>query len=142
MMMKLLWLSLILFLTAEWKSSEFWIEPSKFYSNAGEKIALSFKSGDSFIGEQVELKRADVVKLERHFAQQVVDLKAGLLEGPAKNVELELKHEGSHVIVFQNAPAIRKYPAEDFNTYLRDNALDDAVNYRAKNSQIDQDDFE
>jgi uncharacterized GH25 family protein len=43
---------------------EFWLQPEKFFFRSGEKLVVSFKVGENFMGEPRDLKKHRIEKLE------------------------------------------------------------------------------
>jgi uncharacterized GH25 family protein len=112
---------------------EFWLEPDKFFYQAGDSLKFSFKVGENFIGESWKVKRDRVVKLELHSATQVVDFKNSVKEGSNTPVTLRLQKEGTHVIVMETNQAFIKLDGEKFTEYLQEDGLDEIFFQRKRN---------
>jgi uncharacterized GH25 family protein len=136
--MKILATALRLFASvALWQSSEFWINPSKFYLNPGEKVTIDFKAGEGFIGAPFEVKKGTFARLDIRHLKEQKDLKAILIDGSKVNMTLDFPQTGAYVVAAQTEPMVREFEATTFNEYLADYALDDANNERIKNKKID-----
>jgi uncharacterized GH25 family protein len=140
-MRKLIRASLIfaIVLLAGWvaQAHEFWLQPLKFYYSVGEKIVIGFKVGQNFIGDSWKLKKERLVRLELQSRNQTKDITSLVVEGENDQLTLPVETEGSHVVIMESNTAFSELEAEKFNEYLKEDGLDDALNFRVKNDAID-----
>lgn len=120
------------------QAHEFWMAPSKYYYAPGENLSLDFRVGEDFIGEAWAVKKERLDRFEVHQLKDVQDIKSLVKEGEEKAVTLALSAEGSHVVVMQTNHAFSELDGEKFNAYLKEDALDEAFDYRRKNNQLDK----
>jgi uncharacterized GH25 family protein len=111
---------------------EFWMQPTKFFYTPGEQLTLSFKVGENFTGEAVDLKKTRIEKLELHHLQKVTDLRSQVQEGAKDNISVLLAEEGTHMIVMQSNNAFITSDSVTFNAYLKEDGLDDIYYLREK----------
>jgi uncharacterized GH25 family protein len=62
----------------------------------------------------------------------VSDLKPTVTEGKKDHLDIELKEEGTHVLAMQSSFTFVESEADKFNTYLKENGLDDVYAAREK----------
>lgn len=117
-------LSLLVCLTLA-AAREVWMHPAKFVYNKGEKLEVTFKVGENFIGEAWDLKRDKVEKLELYQIGKHINLLDSLNEGVKNNLGYILKEEGTHLLVMQQTNVFNERSADEFNTYLREGGLED-----------------
>lgn len=125
-------LVLLMFIVSVVAAQEFWMQPLKFIYSLGEKARINFVTGENLIGEPVDLKKDQIEKFEHHRSAGVSDLKPTVVEGKKDHLDLELKEEGTHVLAMQSSFSFVESEADKFNTYLKENGLDDAYAAREK----------
>ena len=125
-------LVLLMMVVSAVAAQEFWMQPLKFIYSLGEKAKINFVSGENFMGEPVEIKKASIEKLEHHRLAGVSYLKPTVVEGKKDHLDVELKEEGTHVLAMQTSFAFTELEAGKFNTYLKESGLDDAYAAREK----------
>jgi uncharacterized GH25 family protein len=53
---------------------EFWLQPSHFFANSGEKINVQVLVGEGFLGEKSEGKKNRIIQYRHHTARGSTDL--------------------------------------------------------------------
>jgi uncharacterized GH25 family protein len=118
------------------QAHEFWLQPDKFFYRRGEVLKLNFMVGENFAGERWDLKRHRLVRFDHHAGNDSKGLIEEVVPGEGNNLELKLEREGTHLFVMQSNNAFIELDAEQFNAYLKEDGLEDIIEYRAKtNSQ-------
>jgi uncharacterized GH25 family protein len=120
------------------QAHEFWMAPARFYYASGDSLSLDFRVGEDFIGEKWEVKTERFERFEIHRQKNVQDVKSLLKTGDAKAFAFPLSEEGSHIVVMQSNHTFTELDGEEFNAYLKEDALDEAYVYRRKNNQLDK----
>jgi uncharacterized GH25 family protein len=129
-------LLLLMLIVSAVAAQEFWMQPLKFIYSLGEKVKVNFVTGDNLIGEPIDVKKAQIEKFEHHRLVGVSDLKPTVVEGKKDHLDLELKEEGTHVLAMQSAFSLVESDADKFNTYLKENSLDEAYAAREKSGAL------
>jgi uncharacterized GH25 family protein len=111
---------------------EFWLHPSSFFFKRGDKLLVSFKVGENFIGEPWDLKKNRVEKLELHQLSKSINLTDSVKEGDKENLTYALKEEGTLLLTMQSSNAFIELDAEKFNVYLKEDGLDEVLEHRIK----------
>jgi uncharacterized GH25 family protein len=114
------------------QAHEFWLQPDKFLYRKGEVLKLNFMVGENFTGERWDLKRHRLVRFDHHAGNYSRGLIEEVVPGAGNNLELKLEHEGTHLFVMQSNNAFIELDAEQFNAYLKEDGLEDIMEYRAK----------
>lgn len=136
MKLKLLLLIVFLFLCWLGQAHEFWMQPNRFHFAAGEALILSFSVGEDFTREPWKFKKDKVEKLEWHYAGGSADLRDRIAEGVDQNVTVSLPEEGTHMVVIQTYDSFIAIDGEQFNAYLEEDGLEEALDFRKKNNLL------
>lgn len=116
-------LSLIITLSVLAEAHEFWLQPDKFFYAVGDSLRVGFKTGNNFVAETSAT--VAIEKIEFHTSHSVADL-TSKFASQKENILLPLTTEGTGVITSQTASQLVTSTAEAFNTYLKEEGLDDA----------------
>ncbi len=120
------------------QAHEFWLQPQKYFYAVGEKAVISFKVGENFMGESWDLKRHRIERLELIGGSRTTDLKTNVKEGDKDNLEIELKENGTHLIVMQSNAAFIELEADKFNSYLIEDGLDNVYDIRKNTNTLNK----
>lgn len=135
---KIVSLLVILTLTLILQAHEFWLQPKKFQYGVGESAEIDFMVGENFVGELWDLKKHRIQKLD-HYAK---DYSKSLIDRTSpstdKKLSIKLEKAGTHLFVLQSHNAFIELEAEKFNEYLKEDGLDDVIDYRTKNNAMNK----
>ncbi len=111
---------------------EFWLQPQKFFYSIRDVAYIRFLVGENFTGTNWNGNK-DKVKLLVHFdpTGAANDLTAKLSAKMGDSLQLPLKDEGTHMVIFNSTNTFIKLESEKFNEYLKDDGLDNIALYRA-----------
>jgi uncharacterized GH25 family protein len=115
---------------------EVWLLPEKFLYQPGEKAAITIRTGNDFGEESVDIKKDRIEKATHYYLAVSKDLKPVIKEGPKDQLEVTLDREGTHLVTLQSTAAANEVDAEEFNTYLKDNGLDEVYDQRTKTNTL------
>lgn len=118
-------LSLIMVLSLLAEAHELWLQPDKFYYAVGDSLRAGFKIGNNFIAETSATVALE--KVEFHTSLSVADLTSKVVANQKENMLVPLTTEGTGVITSQTAVQLVTSSADVFNSYLKDEGLDDAL---------------
>ena len=118
-------IALVLGAASSLSAHEFWIEPTTFAPATGKVVGIRARVGDGVLGDPVPRDPALLEKL-------IVDSGAGATpvvgqEGADPAGLLRLATDGLHVIGYLGKPTPVEIPADTFNTYLRDEGLNEVL---------------
>lgn len=120
-------------------AQEFWLQPNKIQYKIGDTLKVSFLKGVNFDGHRLTIPKEKVERFELHqLTGGVQDLKPGIVEGSKFNARLPLQSEGTKMVVLQTTGDVMHYNAQDFNVFLHDNGLDDAITRRKDTNSTNQ----
>lgn len=117
---------------------EFWLEPDKFFYTPGDEAAIRLNVGENFAGEQWDLARHKVVKLDWLTASKKTDVRDKLVVADEEPLKLKLEDEGNHMIVLQSNEAFIELEGDKFNEYLKEDGLDAIYNRRKQTNTLDK----
>lgn len=136
-MKKLLFFFTLFFLLTLLSSHEFWLSPDKFIYNRGEKINIRFFVGENFEGENWKGNNEKIQTLKLYYGGVSDDLSKCLSEEKGDSVELTILDEGTHMIAFNSTNSFIEIDTSIFNTYLEDDGLYNAIEYRKQHNETD-----
>lgn len=119
-------------------SHEFWLLPERFFLNIGETIPVKIEVGEDFTGKRWGggSRRIETLKLFTPTATK--DLATTIQQGDSGVVApvLTLEENGTQVLILAtNSSFIELEPAK-FLAYLKEDGLENVVDYRQKNNEI------
>ena len=120
------------------QAHEFWLQPRKYRLAVGEELKFNFKVGENFDGEDWDLKKHKVEKLELHTSAKATDLKKLVKADGRDRVSLKMMEEGTQLIAMQSNYAFIELEGEKFNAYLKEDGLEDIHELRTKNNTLDK----
>lgn len=124
---------LLLWVSISVQAQEFWMIPNKFDPAPGDTAIIHFEVGNNFIGENWNLRLDRVKRLSWYDAsQQGVSLRDRAHEGQEDHLVVPLKHAGTYLVLMEGNSAYIELPADQFNNYLKEYALDNAIQGRKK----------
>jgi uncharacterized GH25 family protein len=119
-------------------SHEFWLEPLRFQYKVGDAIRVRFRVGENFEGDNWTGNRSSVEQLKL-FYKSVDDDLVSLLPDSARGDSLTLQFfdEGTMMIAYESRNKYIRLPADSFLMYLREDGLQNAIDYRAEHGETD-----
>jgi len=129
---KLLFCTVLLVMSLLVTAHEFWLAPDKFYFKPGEKVSITARVGDNFIGESWKMSPDRIVRMEHHTGKQITDLKKMIPQNAGDPFEVSLQSEGTHLLVLETNAAFNELDGEKFTAYLEEDGLDDVLYQRKK----------
>ncbi len=115
---------------------EFWLQPLKFVYKPGEKLVMNFKSGENFMGEPWDLQKNQIESLVLQHLSSSSSVLDSIKEDRNNNLILTLKAEGSYLLSMQTKNALNEWEAEKFNSFLKENGLDEILDRRTKTNTL------
>ncbi|HYG19150.1 MAG TPA: DUF4198 domain-containing protein [Ohtaekwangia sp.] len=113
-----------------------WLMPWKFSVAVGDKALVTVRAGNDLTGEPLDVKRESVEKAEHHDLAGVTDMRPLLKDGTKNQLEEVLSREGTHLLALKSVSEPVSMPAEEFNVFLKDHALDDIFAQREKTGTL------
>lgn len=116
---------------------EFWLQPEKFICKRGETINIRFWLGENFQGENWGGNASRVNSLKIYMGGATDDLSPQLSNERGDSLQLAMFDEGTAMITFNSTNAFIKLEASQFNAYLKEDGLINAIDFRQKNKLED-----
>jgi uncharacterized GH25 family protein len=134
---KILLTILLFILTSILSAHEFWLQPDKFIYKRGDEINIRFNVGENFEGENWSGDTSKIQSLNFYYADVKDDLSPAMGTGKGDSVQLSLLDEGTAMVTFNSKNSFIELDAAKFNTYLLEDGLTNAVEYRKKCNETD-----
>lgn len=115
-------------------SYEFWMQPKKYRFTVGETMPLKLMAGENFEGENWDLNRHKVEKLDLHQLTKVKDVRAQLKPHEKEKLQLKLTEPGTHLVSLESNNTFIELDARKFNSYLEENGLENIIALRKENN--------
>jgi uncharacterized GH25 family protein len=117
---------------------EFWLEPIRYILKPGEAVGLKFRVGENFTGQNWQGNKSSVEQL-RLFYKDVDDDLKNLLSDSTQGDSLRLQFfdEGTVVVAYQSTNKYIEISADTFQTYLKEDGLQNAIDYRTAKGLTD-----
>jgi len=115
---------------------EFWLYPQKFFYTIREVANIRFHVGENFTGENW-MGGNDKIQQLLHYSPSgnIADLSSRLSANKGDSVQLPLQEEGTHMIIFHSNNSFINLEAEKFNSYLKEDGLDNTALYRKAHNE-------
>lgn len=136
-MKKILLVTSLLTIISSLLAHEFWLSPDKFIYQRGEKINIRFFIGENFDGENWKGNNEKIQSLKLYFGGVSDDLSKYISEEKGDSIELNMQDEGTNMVAFNSTNTFIEIEAADFNKYLHDDGLANAIEYRKLNNETD-----
>ncbi len=94
--------------------------------------------GEGFTGEFWDLSVHKVEKAEIQFAGGSTDLTKQIKPTKGKNLSYKFVKEGTHLLTLQSNAAYIELEGEKFNEYLKKDGLDNILELRTKNNELNK----
>jgi hypothetical protein len=117
---------------------EFWLQPKHFILKPGEAVNIRFQVGENFTGENWNGSKLLTARLILFYKDIDDDLK-NLLSDSTKGDSLNLQFfdEGTAMVAFQSTNKYIEIAPDTFLTYLKEDGLQNALDYRSANGLQD-----
>jgi uncharacterized GH25 family protein len=128
----------LLILSAFLNGHEFWLEPIRFILKPGDKVSVKFRVGENFNGENWQGNKSSVEELKLFYKDIDDDLKNLLSDSiTGDSLNLQFFDEGTVMVSYQSTNKYIQISADTFQTYLKEDGLQNAFDFRSKNGLTD-----
>jgi uncharacterized GH25 family protein len=131
-------LAILIFLSLAIEAHEFWLQPNRYKFKVGEEASIDFMVGESFTGEQWDLKKHKVELLELQNAVGKINLTDQVKSIKGFRLIKQLPSEGTQLFTMKSNAAYIELTADKFNEYLKEDGLDDILDDRKKMNLLDR----
>ncbi len=139
-MKKVFFLCIISMLTFAGIAHEFWLQPQRFHYQPGETAVISIRVGENFHGEPWG-NNGSLVAASKHIqpSGNIADLLKAYSDKQGDSISVTLNEAGTHLITLQTKNKFIQLKPTEFAAYLKEDGLQLASDYRAKNKELDKD---
>jgi uncharacterized GH25 family protein len=117
------------------QSHEFWLEPWKFKIQPGESVNIKFAVGENFTGEDWDLGKHVVTKMQLFEKQGTQDLMPAVPKVKGARMKVNIANEGTKLIAMQGKASFIQLNGTKFNAYLEEDGIENVIEWRKKNGQ-------
>jgi uncharacterized GH25 family protein len=116
---------------------EFWLQPDKFIYDRGEEINVSFLVGENFEGENWTGDSSRIYSLMFYYGGVKDEIPRKLFPGKGDTLHLRQYDEGTNMLTYQSFSSFLLSEAGEFNKYLEEDGLTNAIEYRKEHKETD-----
>lgn len=116
---------------------EFWLQPQQYLFSAGDEINIRFHVGENFRGNNWKGSRQKVNELKLYYADVTDDLSDALTDDEGDSLQFSIFEEGTAMVTFNSTNSSIQLNAKEFNAYLEEDGLTEALEYRKQHHETD-----
>lgn len=114
---------------------EFWLNPDKFIYRRTEKVNINFLVGENFEGENWEGNNERIKSLKIYYGGVSDDLSPVVTAATGDSIEYFMTDEGTNLIAYNSNNAFIEMEPLQFEAYLKEDGLTNALEYRKLNNE-------
>ncbi|MBI1343845.1 MAG: DUF4198 domain-containing protein [Terrimonas sp.] len=119
-------------------SHEFWLQPDKFIYQRGDDITIRFYVGENFKGENWKGNNSKVSSLKLYYSGVSDNLAPQVSVQEGDSIQFRIYDEGNALIAYNSTNSFIELPAAEFNNYLEEDGLSEALAYRQAEGETDR----
>jgi uncharacterized GH25 family protein len=123
-------------------SHEFWLQPNKYIYDRGEEINIRFVVGENFKGENWQGDSSRINELVIYYGGVKDIISPKLFAEKGDSLQLQQYDEGTSMVTYTSNNSFIELDAKDFNAYLEEDGLYDAIAYRKQHNETDSSGYE
>ena len=116
---------------------EFWLQPDKFIYQRGDEMNIHFLVGENFEGENWTGNNEKVKSLKLYMGETSDDIVKDLSENKGDSLQFGIYDECTAMVTFNSTNSFIELSHEMFNDYLKEDRLQNAIDYRNKFNEKD-----
>lgn len=121
-------LMLLLFTPAIADAHVFWIEPSDFSASPADRIELTLRVGEAFVGDSIVNIPDWYVRFSRFHDGEEKAVNGYMGDDPAGHITID--SSGSYLVLYENKPDFVELEPQKFEAYLINNGLEHVIEKR------------
>ena len=134
-MKKSLLLCLFFIFLSSLLAHEFWLSPAKFIYKRAESVNIRFLVGENFEGENWRGNNEKIESLKIYFSGVSDDFSNFISDQPGDSIEYMMLDEGTNLIAFNSTNSFIELSPTQFNGYLEEDGLTNAIEYRKQKNE-------
>lgn len=127
----------LIIISAVLSAHEFWLEPEKFIYQRGEEINVRFHVGENFEGENWSGDTSRIQSLNFYYSKVKDDLSPAMGIEKGDSIQFSQFDEGTAMVTFNSKNTFIELDSAQFNAYLQEDGLKEAIQYRKKHNETD-----
>jgi len=136
--MKTLLFKLSLFLLFTFLTShEFWLQPDKYIYTRGEEINIHFLVGENFEGDNWTGDSSRINSINFYYGGVKDEIPANQFIEKGDSLQLRQYDEGTSMLTYNSKNSYITLDSSEFNSYLLEDGLNDAIEYRKQHNETD-----
>lgn len=116
---------------------EFWLHPNKFIYQWGELINIRMLVGENYEGGNWTGNKSSIQSLQLHLTDAVDDLSGYVSDSTGDSLQFAIYDEGTYLVTCNSHNKFIELESQKFLDYLREDGLQNAIEYRANNNEND-----
>jgi len=117
---------------------EFWLAPPQYFVAVGQQIRLQTWVGEDFAGQRWAGKSNRITRFVHAGPAGMEDLTASATQADTLQTALTFTQPGMHVVALATNDAYLEQTAEQFNTYLKEEGLDNVLVLRQQRTELNK----
>src|SRR4030095_13540353 len=134
-MKKLLLIFSLLTFISSLSAHEFWLNPKKFFYTRTEKVGIRFLVGENVEGEMWQGNNERIRSLKLYYGGVSDDLSQFITDAAGDSIEYVMLDEGTNLIAFNGNNAFIELEPSQFEAYLKEDGLKNALDYRQQHNE-------
>jgi len=128
---------LLVFLTLLISSHECWLQPDKFIYTPGDEIKVNVLVGENFEGQNWTGNNKSIQSMRLYLSDVTDEIGGYIGNTPGDSVAFTMNDEGTYMITCNTNSKHIELNAAEFNSYLEEDELTDAIAYRKEHNEMD-----
>ncbi len=116
---------------------EFWLEPQQYLFSRADEISIRFRVGENFTGDNWTGNRQKINTLKLYYADITDDISDALSDDEGDSLQFSIHEEGTAMIAFNGKNSFIELDAANFNAYLEEDGLYNAIDLRKHLNETD-----
>jgi uncharacterized GH25 family protein len=125
------------FIIASLAAHEFWLQPDKFMIQPKQDVNINFLVGENFDGENWYGNKEKINSLILNTQKSTKNIASLFGNTKGDSLKLKITEEGTAMVLFNSNNSFISLDAEKFNAYLKEDGLQEAIDFRNTNGQND-----
>jgi uncharacterized GH25 family protein len=127
-------LFLLCFSTFIW-AHEFWLEATRFIYQLGESITINLMVGEGFKGDKWKGDHYKTNTILHYAKDSVVNISSIFSKKDGMPFQIKASKEGTQMITYNNINKFIELKPTEFEAYLKEDGIQEALDYRVKNNE-------
>jgi uncharacterized GH25 family protein len=116
---------------------EFWLHPNKFIYEWGELVNIRLLVGENYEGENWTGNKSSIQSLQLHLSDATDDLADRITDSTGDSLQFAIYDEGTYLVTYNSQNKFIELESQKFLDYLKEDGLQNAIEYRASNNEND-----